>query len=52
VLADGALREQLARGGVSAALRTSWDRVADVQEQIYREVASRTAATKFSTDGS
>jgi glycosyltransferase involved in cell wall biosynthesis len=52
VLADAALREQLARGGVAAALRTSWDHVADVQEEIYREAASRTAATKLSTDGS
>ena len=52
VLADAALREQLARGGVAAALRTSWDHVADVQEEIYCEVASRTAATKLSTDGS
>lgn len=52
VLGDAALREQLARGGVTAALRTSWDHVADVQEEIYREVASNTAATKLSTDGS
>ena len=52
VLGDAALREQLARGGVAAALRTSWDHVAEVQEQIYRDVASRTAATKLSTDGS
>ena len=47
-----ALRERLARGGVAAARRTSWDRVADVQEEIYRAVASRTAATKLSTEGS
>ena len=46
------LRERLARGGVAAARRTSWDHVTDVQEEIYRDVASRTAATKFSTDGS
>jgi glycosyltransferase involved in cell wall biosynthesis len=52
VLTDAELRERLARGGVEAARRTSWDRVADVQEEIYRAVASRTAATKFSTDGS
>ena len=52
VLSDAALREQLSRGGVAAALRTSWDHVADVQEGIYREVASRTAATKLFTDGS
>jgi glycosyltransferase involved in cell wall biosynthesis len=52
VLADEELRTRLARGGVAAARRTSWDRVADVQEEIYREVASRTAATKSSIDGS
>jgi glycosyltransferase involved in cell wall biosynthesis len=52
VLSDAALRERLASGGVSAARRTSWDHVTDVQEEIYREVASPTAATKFSTDGS
>jgi glycosyltransferase involved in cell wall biosynthesis len=52
VLTDAALRDRLARGGIEAARRTSWDRVTGVQEQIYREVASRTAATKFSTDGS
>jgi glycosyltransferase involved in cell wall biosynthesis len=52
VLADDELRAQLARGGVAAARRTSWDHIADVQEEIYREVASRTAATKLSTDGS
>ncbi len=52
VLGDPDLRAGLARGGVAAARRTSWDHVADVQEEIYREVASRTAATKLSTDGS
>ena len=52
VLSDSELRDRLARGGVEAARRTSWDRVTDVQEEIYRAVASRTAATKFSTDGS
>jgi glycosyltransferase involved in cell wall biosynthesis len=52
VLSDAALRERLATGGVAAARRTSWDRVTDAQERIYRDVASRTAATKFSTDGS
>jgi glycosyltransferase involved in cell wall biosynthesis len=52
VLHDSALREQLARGGMEAARRTSWDQVTDAQETIYREVcASRTAATKFSTLG-
>jgi glycosyltransferase involved in cell wall biosynthesis len=52
VLSDGRLRERLALGGIEAARRTSWDHVTDVQEEIYRAVASRTAATKFSTDGS
>jgi glycosyltransferase involved in cell wall biosynthesis len=52
VLSDRELRERLSRGGVAAARRNSWDRVAEVQEQIYRDVASRTAATKLSTDGS
>ena len=52
VLADSDLRARLARGGIAAARRTSWDHVTDLQEQIYRDVASRTAATKLSTDGS
>ena len=52
VLADHALRERLSRGGIAAARRTSWDRVTDAQERIYRDVAARTAATKLSTDGS
>jgi glycosyltransferase involved in cell wall biosynthesis len=52
VLANPDLRARLARGGIAAARRTSWDHVADLQEQIYRDVASRTAATKLSTDGS
>jgi glycosyltransferase involved in cell wall biosynthesis len=52
VLSDESLRERLARGGPEAAQRTSWDRVTDVQEAIYREVASRTAATNASTDAS
>jgi glycosyltransferase involved in cell wall biosynthesis len=52
VLSDRTLRERLARGGVEAARRTSWDHVTDAQEEIYRAVASRTAATKFSTDNS
>jgi glycosyltransferase involved in cell wall biosynthesis len=51
VLADPDLRARLARGGVAAARRTSWNQVTDTQEQIYREVASRTAATKLATDG-
>jgi glycosyltransferase involved in cell wall biosynthesis len=52
VLADPELRERLAQGGVAAAKRTSWDHVTDAQEEIYRAVASRTAAAKRSTDGS
>jgi glycosyltransferase involved in cell wall biosynthesis len=52
VLGDADLRVQLARGGMEAARRTSWDHVTDLQEEIYRTVASRTAATKSSTDGS
>jgi glycosyltransferase involved in cell wall biosynthesis len=52
VLDDAELRARLARGGIEAARRTSWDRIADAQEEIYRAAASRTAATKLSTDGS
>jgi glycosyltransferase involved in cell wall biosynthesis len=52
VLSDSSLRERLARGGPSAARRMSWDHVTDVQEEIYRAVASLTAATKLSTEGS
>jgi glycosyltransferase involved in cell wall biosynthesis len=52
VLADKTLRERLARAGPAAARRNSWDRVTDVQEGIYREIASRTAAAKASTDES
>lgn len=53
VLGDREQRERLARGGIEAARRQSWDRVADLQEQLYREaIASRTAATKLSTLGS
>ena len=50
VLSDRDLRERLGRGGPAAARRMSWDHVADVQESIYRTVASRTAAAKPSTD--
>jgi len=52
VLSDDRLRERLAQGGPAAARRMSWDHVTDAQEEIYRAVASRTAATKLSTDGS
>jgi glycosyltransferase involved in cell wall biosynthesis len=52
VLEDAELRARLARGGIEAARRTSWDRIADAQEEIYRAAASRTAAKKLSIDGS
>jgi glycosyltransferase involved in cell wall biosynthesis len=52
VLADPGLRAQLAAGGIAAARRNSWARVTDRQEDIYRSVASRTASTNASTDGS
>jgi glycosyltransferase involved in cell wall biosynthesis len=52
VLDDAELRARLARGGIEAARRTSWDRITDAQEEIYRAAASRTAATKLSMDGS
>jgi glycosyltransferase involved in cell wall biosynthesis len=52
VLADGELRLRLSRGGVAAARRSSWELVTDRQEEIYRIAASRTAATKASTEGS
>jgi len=52
VLADPALRARLSVGGVKAARRMSWDAVTDRQEELYRlAVASRTAASRFSTDG-
>ncbi len=44
VLGDPALREQLSEGGRNAARRQSWGRVAQLQEEIYRDVASRTAS--------
>jgi glycosyltransferase involved in cell wall biosynthesis len=52
VLGDAALRERLAAGGREAARRMSWEHVARVQEEIYREAASRTASANASTDGS
>jgi glycosyltransferase involved in cell wall biosynthesis len=52
VLTDPSLREQLARGGPEAARRTSWDHVVELQEEIYRAAASRTASTNASTDAS
>ncbi|HEX4777759.1 MAG TPA: hypothetical protein VFW74_13365, partial [Acidimicrobiia bacterium] len=48
VLADDTLRRQLASGGPAAARRMSWDAVTDVQERIYRDVASRNASTDAS----
>ena len=51
-LSDERLRVQLAQGGLRAARRTSWEHVTDLQEKIYRVAASRTAATKASTEGS
>jgi glycosyltransferase involved in cell wall biosynthesis len=51
VLGDATLRKQLAEGGKSAARRLSWDRVTDLQEEIYRGAASRTASRNASTDG-
>src|SRR5581483_11931280 len=52
VLADGELRRPLAAGALEAARRSSWEAVAERQEQVYRlAVASRTATSRFSTDG-
>jgi glycosyltransferase involved in cell wall biosynthesis len=52
VLADPTLRSRLSAGGVAAAQRMSWDAVTDGQEDLYRfTVASRTAASRLSTDG-
>jgi glycosyltransferase involved in cell wall biosynthesis len=52
VLTEDELRAKLVSGGPTAARRMSWDHVVDVQEEIYRGAASRTAATKFATDSS
>ena len=52
VISDTTLRAVLAAGGRAAAERSSWDRVADRQEDVYRvAVASRTASTRLSTEG-
>jgi glycosyltransferase involved in cell wall biosynthesis len=48
VLSDSDLRAELARGGLAAARRTSWDHVTDVQERIYADVAARKASTEAS----
>jgi glycosyltransferase involved in cell wall biosynthesis len=52
VVAEPQLGGSLSRGGREAARRSSWDAVTGLQERIYREAASRAAATKASTDGS
>jgi glycosyltransferase involved in cell wall biosynthesis len=48
VLSDTDLRARLRRGGPIAARRTSWDRVAELQEEIYRDVAARKPSTEAS----
>jgi glycosyltransferase involved in cell wall biosynthesis len=48
VLTDADLRNELSRGGPVAARRTSWDRVAARQEEIYEAVAARKASTDAS----
>jgi glycosyltransferase involved in cell wall biosynthesis len=52
VLSSAELRRSLAAGGLAAARRMSWEHVADLQEEIYRSVASATAARKLSMPGS
>jgi glycosyltransferase involved in cell wall biosynthesis len=52
VLGDSELAGRLAAQGREAARRLSWERVVDLQEEIYRATASRTAARKPSTDAS
>jgi glycosyltransferase involved in cell wall biosynthesis len=53
VLSDGTLRGRLAHGGRAAAARSTWERVAAAQVELYREAtASATASTKASTLGS
>ncbi|MER3410563.1 MAG: glycosyltransferase family 1 protein, partial [Thermoleophilia bacterium] len=42
--ADEELRRSLAAGGRRAAERLSWERVTDLQEEIYREAITRTRA--------
>ncbi len=51
ILGDAELRTALAAGGVTAARRNSWDRVTELQEEIYRAAASRTDSTNASTEG-
>ena len=49
LLDDAQLRASLGAGGRAAAARMSWSHVADVQEDVYRAAASRTAVTNAST---
>jgi glycosyltransferase involved in cell wall biosynthesis len=52
VVVDPLLHQRLATGGVAAARRSSWEAVTDRQEELYGlAVASRTASSRFSTDG-
>jgi len=51
VVGDAGLHTTLATGAVAAARRNSWERVTDLQEEIYRAAASRTDSTNASTDG-
>ncbi len=46
LLDEPGLRTALATGGPAAARRNSWEHIADVQEEVYRAAASRTASTK------
>jgi glycosyltransferase involved in cell wall biosynthesis len=46
------LRARLAAGAVEAARRSSWERVYERQEALYRAAAARTVATKLSMLGS
>ena len=52
VLEDQDLRRRLGEGSVAAAGRWTWDRVVDVQEEIYDRAAARTAVRNASTLGS
>jgi glycosyltransferase involved in cell wall biosynthesis len=52
VAADPGLRAQLEAGALEAAKRSSWARVSQRQEELYRAAAARTVATKLSMLGS
>ncbi len=52
VLRDPELRRRLSDGGREAAARNSWDRVCDLQEQIYLDTAALTAPRNPSMLGS